>query len=1590
MKISRAFFIFSILAMAVLSLGSTASSQLLVENFSYTAGDTLRNVGGWTAHNASGTNSPRVSSGGLSYTGYVQSGIGNAASFTTNGEDVNKLFSTFPNGRSSGSLYYSILAKLDSSATTGDYFFHLYKSSATFSARIFAKRAANGNIRFGIGRSSVAANINYSDSIYTVGTTYLLVVKYTVIAGATNDTVALWINPPTTGSEPTPTVLQSTADRGTVDIDTVYGVALRQGSAANAPIGTVDGIRVDTVWSLGSATPLSGTYTIGAAGNYTTLSAAVAALTTLGVSGPVTFNFIDASYTDTAQVITPYAGQGTANTVTFKPAASVTPRIVIAGGSATNAGVGIRMDSVRGIVWDGSNSGGSDRSMTIESDTNTTTARTPFFIRKGSRNVTLKNLIIKGNRHSAGGIPSVVVLDNTGFASSGGQHDITITNCQLMRGNNGIFANAASGAVRDSNHTFTKNLIGGGASASLFDHLAAAGVTMTGNHNVLVDSNDVNGIKVAGTPVGIRINGANTGVRVTKNRIHNLVTVSGGARPICLIVGNAIATGPAVRSRAVFANNMIYDVHNFGPGVSGRAVEGIFYNPTGVPNSANGNGSTVEWYYNSFNFDLAAGEGAGTSGFVFDGNFAGSNTTAGQSDSIKFYNNIASVKRADTTGARMFLLFGEASPGHLALQSNNNAYYFVNPATPFPFAQLPNPWPNGTGFSYVYSVTEFRDSTRLDSASVFGNPQFVSATDAHIRTDIGTPVESAGRPIAGITTDFDGNTRNATTPDIGADEGTFLPAVGVHDIGVASIIAATAFDSPGSVGPINVASANPLSKALAAQYQSKLGQDAEQSAGDVKDETTASEQTKKVVASNFSMDQRFDVVANAREQIAHDELSAGYLSAVARPAFSNGASVPTAASSVHVTGLGDFASDVPANFKALVRNFGAFVEPTYQVGWTIDGAAQTTVSQPRALQIGATDTVLLTWATPTVGAHVLRAFTILASDLNRANDTATYNFNVAPSDIVFQQGFNDPMPPYPTGWTTKNLDGGGTTTWFQGNPAVFTAFEGTGYIGANYNAANVRYIDEWLVSPNTGGLSAVVDSLIFWQRAPGLPSYFPDSLQIRVSTTDTAVASFNIVLDYFRVDSGSWRRKAYALPNGTNRYIAFRYLIYNGGLTGDNSNYIGIDGVQIKRAFTPTLTEAFADHVTSAFRASVTNEGNIGSLNAFVGTGPGNGFQFNPVSSAGQRLFEGAFMLGLDSTRVSDAARNNVNPEAFDADFKFLSNLDSSASSGIRRVITTSYTDSLAETPFRVRVNQRTVSYDSVGLNNILLVELDLVNTSATPWTSLYAGGFFDWDVNSAGTDRGSVIVDSTNTIPGVNGGNPFPFDMIEMHQSASTNSWMGIVPLHENRFKARRVAISSSEVYPPRMTNGDKWRYMTTNRATNPNGDAGVGADHAQIFGTGPYSVAAAGTKRVGYALVGGTSLANAVAAARAAQRAWVQRLGNTLNVIIVGVDETAGLPEVFELAQNYPNPFNPSTTIRYALPEAANVKLNVYNLLGQQVATLTNEVHNAGYYDVVWNGRNQTGAQVATGVYFYRIEATPVNGGAPFISLKKALLLK
>ncbi len=82
-------------------------------------------------------------------------------------------------------------------------------------------------------------------------------------------------------------------------------------------------------------------------------------------------------------------------------------------------------------------------------------------------------------------------------------------------------------------------------------------------------------------------------------------------------------------------------------------------------------------------------------------------------------------------------------------------------------------------------------------------------------------------------------------------------------------------------------------------------------------------------------------------------------------------------------------------------------------------------------------------------------------------------------------------------------------------------------------------------------------------------------------------------------------------------------------------------------------------------------------------------------------------------------------------------------------------------------------------------------------------------------------------------------------------------------------------------------------------------------------------------------------------------------------------GLPFKYHLHQNTPNPFNPETTIRYEVPTGGLVQLNIYNLGGQKVACLVDQVQMAGSYTITWDGRDNAGQELATGIYLYSLHA-------------------
>ncbi|MGH7450520.1 MAG: FlgD immunoglobulin-like domain containing protein, partial [bacterium] len=133
-----------------------------------------------------------------------------------------------------------------------------------------------------------------------------------------------------------------------------------------------------------------------------------------------------------------------------------------------------------------------------------------------------------------------------------------------------------------------------------------------------------------------------------------------------------------------------------------------------------------------------------------------------------------------------------------------------------------------------------------------------------------------------------------------------------------------------------------------------------------------------------------------------------------------------------------------------------------------------------------------------------------------------------------------------------------------------------------------------------------------------------------------------------------------------------------------------------------------------------------------------------------------------------------------------------------------------------------------------------------------------------------------------------------------------------------------------------------------------------------------------IGFAWIAGVNLVDLQVNADAAQGIW--------NSLLVGIEDrvTTEFRSQVSLYQNTPNPFNPSTRIRYVIAKESMVTLRIYSTLGQTVRTLVNERQSPAHYEAVWDGRNDIGVQVPSGIYLYILQTESLRLTRKLIMLK------
>jgi len=383
--------------------------------------------------------------------------------------------------------------------------------------------------------------------------------------------------------------------------------------------------------------------------------------------------------------------------------------------------------------------------------------------------------------------------------------------------------------------------------------------------------------------------------------------------------------------------------------------------------------------------------------------------------------------------------------------------------------------------------------------------------------------------------------------------------------------------------------------------------------------------------------------------------------------------------------------------------------------------------------------------------------------------------------------------------------------------------------------------------------------------------------------------------------------------------------------------------------FTLVINPTFQSHTVNDFHVTMSNNGRIG-FNDYPSNLQGIGVLY-PASSV-NHIFEGGLIIGYSSTKLVNNVRD-ASQQDQDEDFlaRTIYQLETPGAISNQDGYTW-FSDSLAPIANRIglRVDEYSYAFSSVEDSDYVIVRYDITNLTASELTGVYLGQFYDWDIANYATNKTGF--DASRDLA-------YAWD-----NNTPTAPYMG-VRAFDGAGSVRGLVNTSLTI--DRAT---KWNWISggTSQSTVGPGDIFF------VISSGPLTIGAGETVRVGFGIIGGVDLATLQTNADAADVQWDEI------ITLVGVaDPVAAIPAEYNLGQNYPNPFNPTTTISYDLPEAGFVSLKVFDLLGAEIATLVNTHQPAGSHAIRFDA-----STLSSGVYFYKIQA------GSFTATRKLLLVR
>ena len=1245
-------------------------------------------------------------------------------------------------------------------------------------------------------------------------------------------------------------------------------------------------------------------------GVYPTLTAAIADLNLRGMSGPVTFSLVDAYYANETYPIDIglVDGASATNTITIKPAVGIQTEIP---GSVTQTTATLRVGYGKYVIIDGSNTvGGTTKNLRIVALAAGTLPSIQLY--GDAKHNVFKNLIVESQNSSTG---SGTFLFGSGpFASDSN----LVENCTIK--------NIDTAAVRPgvgiyffSSNTGTGNQL---VNCTVYDFA---------NYGLRLQGAPTTNTLVSGCDVYMTLPSANTiiygayisrvdGLIVEKTRIRELLST--GSSPTVTAV---YILGSTISGSYTFRNNFISLSGT--TNLTAGTIRGLDYYGAAA--------NSFEAYFNSIYIG-----GSGVTTGTTSGLLKRDATT-----SYKAYNNSVYNGRTNGIGGtgKHYAVY-VSNTVSTTLEMNNNDYFSDGSGGVLGY------W----GTADQATLTDWQTASSQDANSVSGNPQYISAENLHIPAGTVTVLESAGTPIAGITTDIDGETRHASKPDIGADEfaginpasilsGDYYIPQGTSPKGFNTLAEAfTQMNTFGVSGPVRFLIDDNLSETGASllltrndltetnnlvikpaptktpvititgcvttsgatQYSgialsgaSYVTFDGSNSAGGTTRDLT--------IAMNDSVNGRIGVTLFGNTDfIVFKNMNIKYniihaTSTLSRGVYANGQASGVADSVIFENcQIGD-ATYAPAYAISITGSSGSslYASKIYINNNNLNG-----IMRPVYFFYG--------------GA--------LGTTSEISNNVIYSPYAPAPVNVVWGILFNT----YNGTFNIYNNKLQRLVTATTGSEGIY----GIGTLSARPEVV-MNIFNNFLggdFAHNGTGTPSGIDVISFQDNIP-LANVYHNTIVLN-NLTKTASS---------RMTGVRWGGTAVVnLKNNiiiNDKDAAVAYALYSaGGTFTSNYNDLYVSGTlanigywngAVRQTFQTWQDSTGQDgnsvNVSAPFAAAldfhIPNGTNTpiesgGSHIAWITTDI-DGDTRSSVPDIGADEFAGISLISAPSDLIAIA----------DTHFVSLSWTDNS-NNEIGFVIERRLGDTTSVNPF--------IAIDTVGADVVSYVDTTGILPLTTYNYRLYA-------YNASAASGYSNIVQTTTIIP---------VEFVSFNALVSEKSvrisWSTATEINNRGFEIQRsmdgdwskigfIQGKGTTTEMSEYTFVDKFDYDSYK------GNVSYRLKQMDFDGTFSYS-----------------------------------------KVISVDIDFT---PTVYTLYQNYPNPFNPSTTIKFALPYTSTVRVSIFNLLGELVEVLADEIREAGYHNVVWNAGN-----MPSGLYVYTIEAKSQDGTADFKSVKKMMLVK